>query len=95
MISVIIVIIYYISTCIIGLDQIFCLRFEGGKGGAAWETALLQLTTHVYASHAELADAMLCMLWDMFDSWGLAGESQAPGNQDDSMAGVYSMVCSR
>ncbi|KAL3162050.1 hypothetical protein ABBQ38_009116 [Trebouxia sp. C0009 RCD-2024] len=62
-------------------------RFEGGKGKAAWETALLQLTTHVYASHAELADAMLCMLWDMFDSWGLAGEPQAPGDQDDSMTG--------
>lgn len=64
-----------------------CSRFGAGKGRAAWESALLQLTTHVYASHAELADAMLCMLWEMFSSWGLAGGSQAPAEQDDSVTG--------
>lgn len=76
-----------------GGNSLLACRFEGGKGKAAWETALLQLTTHVYASHAELADAMLCMLWDMFDSWGLAGEPQAPGDQDDSMTGVCRASC--
>lgn len=75
-----------------GHQQVFCSRFGCGKGGAAWETALLQLTKHVYASHAELADAMLCMLWDMFDSWGLAGDSQAFADQDDSMTGAAELA---
>lgn len=54
---------------------------------------MLQLTTHVYASHAELADAMLCMMWDMHDSWGVAGKSQALGDQNDSMTGVCRASC--
>ena len=64
-----------------------CFRFESGRGRAAWESALLQLTRHVYVSNAELADAMLCMLWDMFDTWGLAGEFQTHAEQEDSMTG--------
>ena len=42
-----------------------------------WEAALVQLACHVHASHAELADAMLCMLWDMSDGWNVSSTSQA------------------
>ncbi|DBA76941.1 TPA: hypothetical protein ACH3X1_009536 [Trebouxia sp. C0004] len=48
--------------------------------GTAWEAALVKLACHVHASHAELVDAVLSMLWDMFSSWGLSGESQSPGD---------------
>ena len=55
----------------------------------AWNAALLQLAQHVYASHAELADAMLSMLWDMFSSWRLNQESKAPSDkQGESMTGA-------
>lgn len=37
----------------------------------------MALARHVHAVHAELADAMLSTLWDMYSSWGLAEEAQS------------------
>ena len=42
----------------------------------------------MHASHAELADAMLSMLWGMFSSWGLSGEPQSPGDHLMDTSGV-------
>ena len=42
----------------------------------------MPLARHVHAVHAELADAMLGTLWDLFNGWGLA-ESAAQSPQPD------------
>lgn len=50
---------------------------------------MIQLACHVHASHAELADAMLCMLWDMFSGWGLTDD--VTGSDPMSVTGPFQL----
>ncbi len=62
---------------------------RSGNSNVAWEAALVKLACHVHASQAELADAMLCMLWDMFNGWGLAGENQVSKDTSMDTTGLF------
>ena len=57
-----------------------------------WEAALVQLACHVHASHAELADAMLCMLWDMLNGWSLTSTSQADSDVPMDASGQHTSL---
>ena len=63
-------------------------RYRFASQGTAWEAALVKLARHVHASHAELADAMLSMLWGMFSSWGLGDECPNPEDHLMGTSGV-------
>lgn len=79
----------YIPSTVFHLLPAAWYRCRFASQGTAWEAALVKLACHVHASHAELADAMLSMLWGMFSSWGLTDVSPSSGDHLMDTSGVF------